>query len=87
MVYCRDLYELLDSPVLRNDDPDCSFFAWDHFGNEFHNVQSVFDMPETRIAFADNHTSSQSSKDMKVRNTDNISSVVCFKRLVITHFR
>ena len=49
----RDLYELLDSPVLRNDDPDCAFFAWENFGNEFYNVQSVFDMPEDRITFAE----------------------------------
>lgn len=69
--------------MLQNEDPDCSFFAWDHFGNEFHNVQSVFNMPESRITFADNGTSNQSSKDMKVRNKD--KSVVwcgtlCFKQ-------
>ena len=73
----RDLYELLDSPVLRNDDPDCSFFAWDHFGSEFYDVQSVFDMPESRITFADNDTSNQFSNDRKVRNTVDISTFVC----------
>ena len=49
----RDLYELLDSPVLQNEDPDCAFFAWEKFGDEFYNVQSVFDMPENRITFAE----------------------------------
>ena len=49
----RDLYELLDSPVLQNEDPDCAFFAWEKFGDEFYNVQSVFDMPEKRITFAE----------------------------------
>ena len=51
----RDLYELLDSPVLQNEDPDCAFFAWEKFGDEFYNVQSVFDMPENRITFAEKH--------------------------------
>ena len=51
----RDLYELLDSPVLQNEDPDCAFFAWEKFGDEFYNVQSVFDMPEKRITFAENN--------------------------------
>ena len=49
----RDLYELLDSPVLQNEDPDCAFFAWEKFGDEFYNVQSVFDMPENRITYAE----------------------------------
>ena len=68
--YSRDLYELLDSPVLHNDDPDCSFFAWDHFGQEFFDVQSVFDMPEDRIAFArrtlNNKTAKNSDQNNKV---------------------
>ena len=56
--YFRDLYELLDSPVLQGDDPDCAFFAWEKFGEEFYNVQSVFDMPEARISFAENFNTS-----------------------------
>ena len=53
LICFRDLYELLDSPVLQNEDPDCAFFAWEKMGDEFFNVQSVFDMPEKRITFAE----------------------------------
>ena len=58
--------------MLRNDDPDCVFFAWENFGNEFYNVQSVFDMPEERINLADHlsknkDTSNFYSSDTKVR--------------------
>lgn len=35
--FFRDLYEDLDSPVLRNELQDCQFFAWDF--KEFNNVQ------------------------------------------------
>ena len=65
----RDLYELLDSPVLQNNDPDCAFFAWEKMGDEFFNVQSVFDMPEQRITYAEKfHKTNDTTDEREVIN-------------------
>ena len=75
MLFCviicfRDLYELLDSPVLQNEDPDCAFFAWEKMGDEFFNVQSVFDMPEQRITYAEKfHKANDTTDESKVKGT------------------
>ena len=64
----RDVYQQLDSPVLRNIDPDCEFLTWGHFEDEFHDVQSIFNMPESRVTFADNAHFGLFNQDGKVQN-------------------
>lgn len=44
--FFKDLYQRLDSPVLRKDDEDCQFFAWDF--EEFESMGEVFEIPPER---------------------------------------